>query len=180
MTDTDMLYMASLEKRNTDLEAKVAELEEKHHNECAQIAHYSDELRRVKELLKEAVEGFNILGIELDSNCDCRLSCEECPLHRAGINCRCWKHQDEALALIGEDTNVTASATDINVGGKMRVNYEGDGYDDDGNIIYDTAYCPKCGQEYEVYYDNHDNYCRNCGQALDWSMDGGADDENSN
>ena len=55
MTDTDMLYMASLEKRNTDLEAKVAELEAKHHNECAQIAHYSDELRRAKELLRDAL-----------------------------------------------------------------------------------------------------------------------------
>lgn len=54
MTDTDMLYMASLEKRNTDLEAKVAELEAKHWNECGQIAHYSDELRRAKELLREA------------------------------------------------------------------------------------------------------------------------------
>ena len=54
MTDTDMLYMASLEKRNTDLEAKVAEFEAKHFSECAQIAHYSDELRRAKELLREA------------------------------------------------------------------------------------------------------------------------------
>lgn len=23
-------------------------------------------------------------------------------------------------------------------------------------------------QEYEVDYDNHDNYCRNCGQELSW------------
>lgn len=55
MTDTDMLYMASLEKRNTDLEAKVAELEAKHHNECGQIAHYDDELRKAKDLLREAL-----------------------------------------------------------------------------------------------------------------------------
>ena len=53
----------------------------------------------------------------------------------------------------------------------MRVNYEGDGYDDDGNLIYDTAYCPNCGQKYEVDYDYHDDYCRNCGQALDWSFE---------
>ena len=112
MTDTDMLYMASLEKRNAELEARVAELEEKHWNECGQIAHYDDELRKAKDLLKAAIEDFNVLGIELDSNCEfCgfRLGCEECPLYRAGINCRCWKHQDEALALIGEDTNVPAS-----------------------------------------------------------------------
>lgn len=106
MTDTDMLYMASLEKRNEELEARIAELEEKHFSECGQIAHYSDELRKAKELLKAAVEDFNVLGIELDSNCELcgfRLGCEECPLHRAGINCRCWNKQDEALALIGED-----------------------------------------------------------------------------
>jgi BMFP domain-containing protein YqiC len=46
MTDTDMLYVASLQKRNEELEARVAELEEKHFSECAQIAHYSDELRK--------------------------------------------------------------------------------------------------------------------------------------
>lgn len=55
MTDTDMLYMASLEKRNEELEAKVAELEGKHWNECRQIAHYDDELRKANELLREAM-----------------------------------------------------------------------------------------------------------------------------
>ena len=55
MTDTDMLYMASLEKRNAELEARVAELEEKHWNECGQIAHYSDELRKAKSLLRESL-----------------------------------------------------------------------------------------------------------------------------
>ena len=55
MTDTDMLYMASLEKKNNDLEAKVAELEDKHHNECGQIAHYDDELRKANELLRKAL-----------------------------------------------------------------------------------------------------------------------------
>ena len=49
MTDTDMLYMASLEKRNAELEARVAELEEKHWNECRQIAHYDDELKDLRE-----------------------------------------------------------------------------------------------------------------------------------
>lgn len=50
----------------------------------------------------------------------------------------------------------------------LEPNYEGDGYDDNGEIIYDMAYCPICHHEYEVYYDNHDNYCRDCGQKLDW------------
>ena len=39
----------------TELEAKVAELEGKHWNECGQIAHYSDELRKANELLREAM-----------------------------------------------------------------------------------------------------------------------------
>ena len=55
MTDTDMLYMASLEKRNEELEARIQELEEKHFSECAQIAHYDDELRKANELLREAM-----------------------------------------------------------------------------------------------------------------------------
>lgn len=45
--------------------------------------------------------------------------------------------------------------------------YEGDGYDNNGNMIYDTWICPNCGKYYEVDYDNYD-FCPNCGQALDW------------
>jgi hypothetical protein len=55
MTDTDMLYMASLEKRNEELEVRISVLEDKHHNECGQIAHYSDELRKANELLRESL-----------------------------------------------------------------------------------------------------------------------------
>ena len=52
----------------------------------------------------------------------------------------------------------------------LPVEYEADGYDDEGHLIYDKAYCPCCRQEYEVDYDNHDNYCRNCGQKLSWNV----------
>ena len=55
MTDTDMLYMASLEKRNEELEVRISVLEDKHWNECAQIAHYDDELREANSLLREAM-----------------------------------------------------------------------------------------------------------------------------
>lgn len=51
----------------------------------------------------------------------------------------------------------------------LKLEYEGDGYDDEGELVYDTAYCPICHHEYEVDHDDHDNYCRNCGQKLDWS-----------
>ena len=48
--------------------------------------------------------------------------------------------------------------------------YEGDGYDENGNLIYDTWICPNCGKHYEVDYDDY-NFCPECGQALDWSDD---------
>ena len=44
---------------------------------------------------------------------------------------------------------------------------EGDGYDDKGELVCDTGYCPYCRQDYEVYYHTP-KYCENCGQALDW------------
>ena len=44
---------------------------------------------------------------------------------------------------------------------------EGDGYDNDGNLVYDTWICPNCEKHYEVDYDNYD-YCPNCGQKLKW------------
>lgn len=47
--------------------------------------------------------------------------------------------------------------------------YEGNGYDSDGNMIYDTWVCPNCGEHYEVEYDKYD-YCPTCGQAFDWSV----------
>lgn len=47
-------------------------------------------------------------------------------------------------------------------------NIEGDGYDNEGNMIYDTWACPSCGTRYEVDYDDY-NYCPNCGQKIDLS-----------
>jgi len=50
----------------------------------------------------------------------------------------------------------------------MLPNIEGDGCDNDGNIIYDTWICPNCGKNYEIDYDIY-KYCPNCGQAIDRS-----------
>lgn len=44
---------------------------------------------------------------------------------------------------------------------------EGDGYYD-GELVYDTGYCPRCRQDYEIECHTP-KYCENCGQALDWS-----------
>lgn len=115
MTDTDMLYIASLEKRNEELEAKVAELEGKHWNECTIISQYDDELKEAKRLLKVAVE-------DMTKEADCGICLHdndsECPIEVTACKFK-WRHTDEALALIGEDTNVPASADDTNVGGKI-------------------------------------------------------------
>lgn len=46
--------------------------------------------------------------------------------------------------------------------------FEGDGYDDSGNMIYDTWICPCCEDRYEVDYERH-NHCPTCGQTIDWS-----------
>lgn len=42
---------------------------------------------------------------------------------------------------------------------------EGDGYEEDGEMIYDTWICPSCGEDYEVDYDDYD-FCPNCGQRI--------------
>ena len=99
MSDTDMLYMASLEKRNEELEVRISVLEDKHHNECRQIVHYNDELSKAKELLKAAT------GIINDIDCNEDYLCNECE-YRAkcdGGFSFYWRYANEALALIGED-----------------------------------------------------------------------------
>lgn len=42
---------------------------------------------------------------------------------------------------------------------------EGDGYDEDGEMIYDTWICPSCGKDYEIDCDDYD-FCPNCGQRI--------------
>lgn len=44
---------------------------------------------------------------------------------------------------------------------------EADGYDDDGNWIYECGYCPDCRHEFEIDYDSPD-YCPDCGKHLKW------------
>lgn len=44
---------------------------------------------------------------------------------------------------------------------------EGDGCAD-GEMVYDTWYCPNCGQWYETDYDDY-KHCPECGQKIDQS-----------
>ena len=46
-------------------------------------------------------------------------------------------------------------------------NIWGDGYDDEGNMIYDMYDCPNCGKSYEIDYEKY-KFCPECGQAIDW------------
>lgn len=48
----------------------------------------------------------------------------------------------------------------------MIPDYEGDGYDNNGQLIYDTWRCPHCGKRYEVDYDIYE-YCPSCGQKVE-------------
>lgn len=47
--------MQDLYAENQRLKERVKELEEKHFSECGQIAHYDNELRMAKELLRDAL-----------------------------------------------------------------------------------------------------------------------------
>ena len=46
---------------------------------------------------------------------------------------------------------------------------EADGYDDEGKLVYDIAYCPNCNSRFDLGYDEETNYRSACRQALDWS-----------
>lgn len=112
----DIIRTLQFEKEQ--LEARIRLLEDKLESDNRQISEYDHELRQAKRLLKAAVEDFKVIGKALDANCDLLINCEECPLQSGHYNCSSWNHQDEALALIGKDIDVLATATDKNVGGK--------------------------------------------------------------
>ena len=96
---------------------------------AAQLKDYLDllnECAKLKQLLMIAVEDFRQIGTNAEYDDErgygCVLTDEHgcgegvCPLD-SGDECK-WRHEAEALALIGEDTNITGSADDINVGHK--------------------------------------------------------------
>lgn len=78
------------------------------------------------------------------------------------INCVCSPKATEFI----EASNVAAEAIEKRI--PMPLDYEGDGYADDGNILYDTAICCGCGRRFERYCEEHYKYCPGCGQALNW------------
>ncbi len=57
---------------------------------------------------------------------------------------------------------------------EKKLYFESDGYDGEGDMIYDIATCPTCGH---TFFDGDEGWhckcCIQCGQALDWSDNDG-------
>ena len=75
-----------------------------------------------------------------------------------------WQKEPQAI-LISEALSMAIEALEKQIPKKPY--YEGDGYDEDGEMVYDIWRCPNCDEKYEYDYDIYD-YCPNCGQAIDW------------
>lgn len=111
VTGTSVLRITKGKALEKDLLAQVLD-------SCEQLI---SEKSGYKRLLKAAVEDLSCGG----ENNKCTKSCKTCTYNSIkGYGCRYfgeyhWRYAAEALALIGEDTNVPASADDTNVGGKI-------------------------------------------------------------
>lgn len=81
---------------------ELKELEAKHWDECRQIAHYDDELKEAKRLLKAAVEDLRKMQNFIS---DCTGRCENCPIAGDEGMCQNWQYEKEALKLIGGGEN---------------------------------------------------------------------------
>lgn len=86
------------------------------------------------------------------------------------FNMIAWSHADlrESLKKY-EDTKLTPDEVE-NLKGLNEAKeptFEGDGYDEFGDIILDEWLCPNCNTRYEVDYQEYD-YCPNCGQKIKW------------
>lgn len=55
--------MADLYEENQRLKARIEELEEKHWNECGQIAHYDDERKKIREYLQHSAKTMTVHGV---------------------------------------------------------------------------------------------------------------------
>ena len=88
------------------------------------------------------------------NSCYKKTICSECNMHN---NCHipAKRYVDILQELVDKAT-------------PTKPNIYGDGYDEQGELIYDMYDCPRCGKSYEIDYEKY-KYCPNCGQAIDWS-----------
>ena len=105
------------ERANTPYKCEDSELQDNACRECAadhrQLAEWLTELKEAKQLLKAAVKDFAKLDRENAKNKNCmmpEMHCADCPLNRDSVDdraepCHSWRYADEALKLLGDDTN---------------------------------------------------------------------------
>ena len=87
-------------------------------------------------------------------------------LRRIKIHNEIHNRKEKHFAVhITEALNVAVNALEKQI--PKRPDFEGDGYDENGYLIYDTWICPCCEEHYEVDYDDY-KHCPNCGQSIDW------------
>lgn len=82
------------------------------------------------------------------------------------IDCLKKNKPTSGFYMLQESVDMAIKALEKQVAKKP--SFEGDGYDPDGNLVYDTWICPCCEKHYEVDYEEYD-YCHSCGQRIDWS-----------
>lgn len=59
-----------------------------------------EDLLEARKLLRAAVDGFGVLGSELDEHCGLEtFDCNKCPVNNGG-NCRTWRLKKKALEII--------------------------------------------------------------------------------
>lgn len=101
MYDDDELYCIGIIIDLKEVTKNEEPVEDKHWNECRQIAHYSDENKKLKDLLRAAVE-------DITRN-QCYNDCKICALYdtdRGSALCDGrfkWRHAEEAEKLLRED-----------------------------------------------------------------------------
>lgn len=78
------------------------------------------------------------------------------------IDCIKKNKPTSGFYILQESVDMAIKALEKQVAKKP--SFEGDGYDPDGNLVYDTWICPCCEKHYEEY-----DYCPSCGQRIDWS-----------
>ena len=110
--DSAILYKNCKEIKRDTYEVLTAEAAEQKCLSCAaehrQLAEWLTELKEAKRLLRAAVEDMQWVNEntqDADGTCIMRKceGCGDCPLDINGdLWCK-WKHEDEALKLIGED-----------------------------------------------------------------------------
>lgn len=130
-----------------------------------------DEINKAIDQLRECVDlpyGNDISGSTAETAIK---ALEEIQMYRDGklslVPTDSFKKQREELDAYKEIGTVEECREAVEKTIAKKPDLEGDGYAD-GELVYDTWYCPNCGQWYETDYDDY-KCCPECGQKIDWS-----------